>query len=377
MAGTISVILPTFNRADLIAETLDTLLAQTRAPKEILVVDDGSTDHTSNVVAAYGEWLTYLAKPNGGKASALNLALEKITADYVWIVDDDDLLEPDAAERLAGALDADPELDFCAGKHIDFRDIAWLGLRETSEPGYWRASTPEEVFPDLLEGCHIFQPGLMVRREVYADVGPFREDLTRSQDYEMILRIARHHRGRVLDALVFRHREHAGLRGSSNERFSAAQNVARWAAFNRRIFEPLLANFKPEEILTPAQREALAPDRLQRLSRLKLACIAARQKMWPEAIAAWRGVALADDGPLSPEETELVRRATYSALGSEELFADKLVREDAMELRTVSPLGREIVRLLARSVRWQAKRALMHGDLATALAVARFSLAAR
>ena len=99
----VSVIMPTFNRAGLIAESLRSLFEQTYPISEILVVDDGSTDNTSEVVAEFADRVRYVKRENGGKNAAINTGLTKVSGDLVWIMDDDDLAP---ALRPAGRPDA-------------------------------------------------------------------------------------------------------------------------------------------------------------------------------------------------------------------------------------------------------------------------------
>ncbi|MEL6258060.1 MAG: glycosyltransferase family 2 protein [Pseudomonadota bacterium] len=378
MAGTVSVVLPTYNRCALIGETVESLLAQSRAPVEILIVDDGSTEDLAPVLAPFGDRIRLLRKENGGKATALNLGLSKITGDYVWICDDDDLLLEHACQSLAGALDADPNLDFVAGRFEDFRVDPATGAHIRKKPGYWRPSAPDTLFFDVLDDCHIFQPGLMARKKTYETVGPFREDLVRSQDYEMLLRLCRLQRGALLDDLVFLHRDHDAPRGSSTDRFTIEQNNARWAAYNRKIFEPLLADLRPEELLPAAiWNDPHTVDRRERRAELKRASVYARRWMWPEAVEIWTRLARFDDNPLDTYEMELVRSATLSVMGSDGLLENDAVRQCVLGLRRISPLGKEIASALGASVAWQAKRAIKARNFPEALTVARFVAKAR
>lgn len=377
MNARVSVILPTFNRAGLIGETLDSLLAQTRPVDEILVVDDGSSDETPDVVARYGERVTCLRKENGGKASALNLGFERINGDLVWICDDDDLIEPDACARLAGALEADPGLDYCAGRHEDFTVAAETGEKRIKPPGYWRASKPDEIFPDLLDGCHIFQPGLIVRRSHYDRIGPFNPALTRSQDYEMMLRIARHGRGRLLSERVFLHREHAGERGSATERFSAEEMTAKWIKFHRIIMGPLLAELADWELLPASIWNATPENDRLRLAAVKRAATHARHMMWPEAMAGFRTLARSGGGAFSDAEKALILASTQSSFGCAPLYEPGETREAALALKAAGPKGRDILALLARSLHWRAKAAFLSRDVAKLGKIAGFIAQAR
>lgn len=374
MKHRISVVLPTYNRAHLIGETIRSLLGQTRRPDEILVIDDGSTDETPAVLAGH-EGLRVVRTDNRGKASALNLALTLISGDLVWIVDDDDLLLPDACMALSAPLEADPDLDFCAGRHLDFEVDKGTGQKITRPPGYMRDSSPEQIFPDLLEGCHVFQPGLMVRKRVYDAVGPFDAGLVRSQDYEMILRIARHHRGIQLPEVVFLHREHGGRRGSATEGFAAAENADRWAAFNRRIFVPLLDGLAEEELLAGEDPDRLPPVLRPRAARVKRGCVLARQRMWSEALAAWREAAAMAAAPLAPAEREMLARSPNSALGAPELFSSPEVRSGLAALSRMAAPGAEMAAIIRRASRWHVRAALQARDWHRAAQGVRFLLA--
>ncbi len=103
-----TVIIPAFNRADLISETLDSVKAQTFRPIEIIVVDDGSTDNTKAVVIAWAEQnsegdalsLRYFCQNNAGPAAARNRGIQEMRGEYVQFLDSDDLIYPERLERL-------------------------------------------------------------------------------------------------------------------------------------------------------------------------------------------------------------------------------------------------------------------------------------
>ncbi len=188
MKSSVAAILPTFNRAALLHECLDSLLAQTRQLDQIVVVDDGSADGTQAVLSHYAGRITILRQNNEGKAAALNHALKLVTCDYVWICDDDDIAEPYAAEVLADALDKDPGAGFSYAPFRRFLDRD--GTREILPMSYWPEKHLDDVLHRSLERYFIQQFASLVRRGVYSEVGPFDAALLRSQDYDMMLRIA-------------------------------------------------------------------------------------------------------------------------------------------------------------------------------------------
>lgn len=371
----ISVILPTYNRCNLIGETLNSLLAQSRRPDEILVIDDGSDDGTPEVLRRYGEYIRVIRQDNSGKARALNRALGEIRGELVWIVDDDDLLLPDAAEQLSTALETEGTLDFCCGRHMDFtHDAQGEAKRHLRPPGYMCLSAPDEIFPHLLEGCHIFQPGLMVRREVYEAVGPFRQDLVRSQDYEMLLRIARSRRGRQLDRVVFWHREHSGQRGQAGKRFDMAEASNRWAEYNRVIFSELMPDLSDWELLPMRDWDTCPPENRQRLALIARATILARQRMWPEALGHLEEAARQSATPLSAAERARLARATLSTLGTAPLDRDRVLQTRLRQLGKAGTNGAEVRRLLRRGLRWQLRQAITQRNFARTQRLARFFL---
>src|SRR6056297_1463995 len=139
----ITAIVPTYNRAAFLAETLASLAAQTRPVAEILVWDDGSTDGTEQAARAAPGPIRYFRSANGGKSRALNAAMAEARGDLIWICDDDELALPQAAETLAAMLEAAPEAGAAGGSYVRFRDDPVTGARSETGPGYW---------PDLSRG---------------------------------------------------------------------------------------------------------------------------------------------------------------------------------------------------------------------------------
>jgi glycosyltransferase involved in cell wall biosynthesis len=102
----ISAIIPVFNRETTIARAIESVLAQTRRPVEILVIDDGSSDSTAAVVATYGEEVKYVFQPNAGASVARNRGVERATTPWVAFLDSDDCWQDDHIERMADAIRA-------------------------------------------------------------------------------------------------------------------------------------------------------------------------------------------------------------------------------------------------------------------------------
>ena len=360
-----TVVIPTYERAAYLRAAIDSVLAQTRPVDEILVVDDASTDGTDAVVATYGDRVTYLRKDaNTGKSASLNLAIARAAHPLIWIVDDDDLARPDAHERLAGLLAADPDAGFAYGRHERFVEEPGTGARRMLGTGYWRAAAPDDFLVATLEDFFAHQPGMLVRKSLYETVGPFDTRLTRSQDYEMAIRLARAARPAVTEAVVFDQRVHDGARGSQTDRFEAGSAQRRWLEADQRIFREVYRSFPLSAYLPGAPADLDAAQ--TRRALIQRGVIMARKRLWREATRDFRAALRLGRSPLSSEERAILARAFGSKYG----VADVL--EDAGARRSLAALARSrggagLGAGLARGLRWRVREAATGGRLGCAL----------
>ena len=107
----VSVIIPTYNRADLLGEAIDSVLAQSYQDFEMIVADDGSTDETAMVASKYGDKVRFLALPHRGQPAApRNAGIAAATGEYISFLDSDDLYLPDKLALQVPALDENPKV---------------------------------------------------------------------------------------------------------------------------------------------------------------------------------------------------------------------------------------------------------------------------
>ena len=198
-APSVSVVLPTRNRAALTRLAVESVLAQTYTDLELIVVDDGSTDDTPACLAALDDPRLVqirLQRPRGG-GGARNVGLERARGEWIAFQDSDDRWLPDKLTRQLEAL--------TAARHADPRFAAvFCRYRRDGEivPAAPAASLHGELLPALARRSLIGTPTLLVHRDVLG-VGGFDAALPRFQDWEWVLRIAtRHHIAFVDDVLV-------------------------------------------------------------------------------------------------------------------------------------------------------------------------------
>jgi len=152
----ISCIVPVYNGERFLAEALDSILAQTHQPGEIIVVDDGSTDGTPNILASYGKQVRYERQENAGPASARNAGLDLARGDLVAFLDADDVWHREKLALQRARFEERPELQFVLG-HVD---NFWMPeLRDEEErigDHQLKRSLPGYVFQAMLARASVF-----------------------------------------------------------------------------------------------------------------------------------------------------------------------------------------------------------------------------
>ncbi len=198
--GTVSVIIPTYNRARLLARAIRGVLSQTAADCcEIVVIDDGSTDNTADVVAEFGGRVRYLRQENAGPAAARNAGIQAGGGEFVAFLDADDTWLPDKIERQLAALQGRPEVLLVAGPALDRLADGSLHVRPTAPVA---TAAPVDFAPHLFEDNFLATTTVMVRRSGLEEVGLFRPDLPQSEDYHLWVRLAGRGPGVLLDRPV-------------------------------------------------------------------------------------------------------------------------------------------------------------------------------
>ncbi len=346
----ISFIMPTFNRAAYIAESIETIVTQMGADDELVVIDDGSSEDVEAAMAPYLGQLRYVRQDNAGKSIALNRGLDLTSGQYVWICDDDDLLEPGCVDLLVTSIES-TGADMVFGRYTRFH--VDNGYRIDMGTGYWPDLSSGSAHRHILEDAFVMHNAALVRREVYTRLGPFDPEMLRSQDYEMFTRIAFSCAIKYVDRMVFLQRKHPGDRGPAAIVHGSGKSNEVWERFDRRIFERMrdLVSLDFFVSMFDSPDAALA----RRAGLLQRACILARHGLWADALS---DCALATSAcashPLHPLEIDICRRMTAGKHG----FAGLLGAGNAAAIRRLvrqSRNGRAILGEISRGLLWRLR----------------------
>ena len=183
MKPVVSVILPTYNRARILEKALKSVFAQTYKDYEVIVIDDGSTDATAEVIAKFGTKIRYFAQSNRGVGAARDRGLQEAHGKYVAFLDDDDTWLPERLEKQIPLLEEKPNLGFVYAMAEVVDDSGTL-------LGNKPAKTHPDTLEELLSGNFIPTLTVMARLEYVRAVGGFDEGLSGYDDYHLWIRMA-------------------------------------------------------------------------------------------------------------------------------------------------------------------------------------------
>ena len=370
-----SVILPTFNRAHLISASIESLFEQTYPIAEILVVDDGSIDDTEAVVSGYAGRVRYVRQENGGKNAAINTGLRGVQGDLVWIMDDDDLAPPDALERLVAPFIADPSTAISYGALQKFRDDPVTGEMHYELTHPYPPEDGRSFFVRIMEDCYITgQPCLLVRRSSYDKIFPLPEKNVISEDYAVLLLLARRWTATRVDGVTLLQRQHDGPRGPAEIRYAAETRNARWSEADTELLRNLLPGVSLGELVGRPGAELHDP--LERRQALfQKASIAARKKLWPMALEAVRGgVKEAPGAPLSAMDRLILGRMLGCRYGLDELLEAPDILDDLREAFSGLAARRRAIACVAALLPYLVKVALSERNLPKAAGLLRLYL---
>jgi glycosyltransferase involved in cell wall biosynthesis len=291
----VSVVIATYNRADLLPRAIESALGQSHPPLEVIVIDDGSTDDTKARCAEFGARIKYVRVENGGVSRARNAGILTSTGDWIALLDSDDTWEPDKLQvqlAMTRALqDVEWVISGCevvdtAGQSLPgpqsftvafplFKDFAlepdpffarYLQRVEVSVAGTTHVGFHGDFFELLFLGNVVLPSSALIRRDLLDRIGPFDTTLRVGEDTEFFHRAASFARGAVVMSRLVRYRT------SHHDSLTAGKN----AVLLTEVALRSLAAASGRRVLTPAEREALRIGRRSLLLRLAYAYLSVR-----------------------------------------------------------------------------------------------------
>ena len=209
---TVSIVIPTYNRAHLIIESLESVFAQTYTDYEVIIVDDGSTDETENTLAEYVEKtpaaqgrIHFFKQKNAGPAIARNRGIFYAKGEYIAFLDSDDQWYPTKLEKQVKILDEDQEIGvvytdcYCGESRNDPNQTGFLA----------NVNPPSgDIFDRMVKNNLFWTPSLLFRKEVFLTSGVFDPTLRVTEDYDLWLRICRYNKCCFIPKILTFVREH-------------------------------------------------------------------------------------------------------------------------------------------------------------------------
>jgi len=228
----ISVVIPAYNGVRFVAETIESVLAQTLPADEVLVIDDGSTDDTAAIAEGFAPRVRVFRRSNQRTAAARNFGVEQATGEWIAFVDHDDLWEPHKLERQMAELARHPEADLC---YTGFAPLIKKGNSARIGKVY-EVPPAEDIRRSLYRTVTFLPSSIVIRRSTFVAVNGFDTKIYKSEDYDMWLRLL--HAGVKFAACrepLFQRRLHEG---------NTAKNLA-WFDESMGVYRKLVLPYLP------------------------------------------------------------------------------------------------------------------------------------
>lgn len=236
-AARVTVFVPVFNADKFLAEAIESILNQTFTDFELLVVDDGSTDKSIEILESFRDRRIRISRNdrNRGRAYTRNRGIELARGEYLSVLDADDLCEPDRLERQVKCLDAHPDVAAVGSSatYVDENDnVAYVCKVPTSS---------EEIHRQIFQSNCFVHSSVTFRRQVLIDIGGYNPELQQAEDYELFLRLTARHRLANIEKPLVRYRVHPDQ--VSQREISTQRNLAdrvRVAAYKDQYSQGLI-----------------------------------------------------------------------------------------------------------------------------------------
>ncbi len=233
----VSVVLPTYNRAWILEQAVESVLGQDYANLELIVVDDGSTDGTSRLLSGYADRITVISQENRGVSAARNAGIRAAGGDLIALLDSDDTWLPGKVTAQVAFFKVHPAALICQTEEI------WIRNGVRVNPGKRHRKEDGMIFERSLALCLVSPSAVMMRKSLLDEVGLFDESLPACEDYDLWLRIAWKHPIHLIDQpLIVKRGGHA-------------DQLSRMPELDRYRIQSI-ARLLDRDVLSPEQSEA-------------------------------------------------------------------------------------------------------------------------
>jgi len=205
-----SVIIPSYNRKDKLKTAIESVLAQNEKDFELIVVDDGSDDGTSELADEYRDMITYIYQQNSGVSAARNKGIASSNAPNITLLDSDDTWHKNKLRQHRNFIKNNP------GIRIHQTEDIWIRNNIRVNPGLKHIKPSGDIFIQSLDRCLISPSSVCIYRTVFEEYGLFDESLPACEDYDLWLRITPHEKiGLINEKLITRYAGHEDQLSSS------------------------------------------------------------------------------------------------------------------------------------------------------------------
>ncbi len=192
----VSVIIPTYNRATLVTRAIRSVLDQEEPADEIIVIDDGSTDETSQVLKTFGDAIRLVRRKNGGVSAARNSGIAQARYPWIAFLDSDDVWHPRKLALQKAFHQENPSLRW------SHTNEAWIRNGKSVKQRAHHAKVKGAAFYEMLDFCKIAPSTVMLHETVFKEAGMFDETLPVCEDYDLWLRILRRYPVGLVEAVL-------------------------------------------------------------------------------------------------------------------------------------------------------------------------------
>jgi glycosyltransferase involved in cell wall biosynthesis len=238
----VSVIVPAYNAARFLPFSIESVIRQTYGQWELIVVDDGSTDETRELVGSYsqslGEKLKYVYQSNRGLPAARNTGIRNATGDLIALLDADDIWLPNRLDRSVAVMDGNPEVGLVHGRFekVDVQGIPIPHLRPTFPLKILSGNISDHIYT---RGVNLGCPTITFRKACVDQVGWFDETMRATEDRDLWFRIARSYRVAFIDEVIAHYRVTPGSMSSDTTRMFTWQKFFVDKYYKARVCGPV------------------------------------------------------------------------------------------------------------------------------------------